>query len=430
MGFPWRVAVRFLTEGRFQTALVVFGVAAGVAVVTYITALVNGLQGNTIKRTLGVQPHVSIRPVKDVPLAGLPRAQRDAAAATTTATTATPPATPAGTAAAQASEFSTEQPRAQRTRSIDNWPPLVPMLEQMQGITAVSPMAAGAALAQRGEGSRAIALVGVDLERYDRIAALSDKLIAGSFRLGAGEAIIGKELAEDLGVQLGDRFTVALGRDTSESMRAVAIYDAGIRDVNRRNVYVPLRTAQSLLGIPGGITNLDLTVADVFTADRVGERLAARLPYEIESWMQTNSQLLSALDAQTMSTRLIRLVVLLVVVLGIASVLVVSVVQKRKEIGILRAMGASRWQMTGVFLIQGALVGAVGSMLGAGLAWLMIELFTALVKGADGKPLFPIALEFGTFIDVAVVATVCGVLAAVAPARSAARLDPAQAIRV
>jgi lipoprotein-releasing system permease protein len=416
--------VRFLTEGRFQTALVVFGVAAGVAVVTYITALVNGLQGNTIKRTLGVQPHISIRPVKDVPLAGLPRAQRDRVA------TATSPLTPGGTAADQATEFSTEQPRAQRTRSIDNWPPLVPMLEQTQGITAVSPMAAGAALAQRGEGSRAIALVGVDLERYDRIAALSDKLIAGSFRLGAGEAIIGKELAEDLGVQLGDRFTVALGRDTSESMRAVAIYDAGVRDVNRRNVYVPLRTAQSLLGIPGGITNLDLTVADVFTADRVGERLAARLPYEIESWMQTNSQLLSALDAQTMSTRLIRLVVLLVVVLGIASVLVVSVVQKRKEIGILRAMGASRRQMTGVFLIQGALVGAVGSMLGAGLAWLMIELFTALVKGADGKPLFPIALEFGTFIDVAVVATVCGVLAAVAPARSAARLDPAQAIRV
>jgi lipoprotein-releasing system permease protein len=158
--------------------------------------------------------------------------------------------------------------------------------------------------------------------------------------------------------------------------------------------------------------------------------MRARLPYEIESWMQTNSQLLSALDAQTMSTRLIRGVVMIVVVLGIASVLVVSVVQKRKEIGILRAMGASRAQMTRVFLLQGAVVSAMGAVLGAVLAWAMVVAFTALVKGADGRPLFPIALELATFAWVALGATTAGVLAAVVPARRAAGLDPAQAIRL
>jgi lipoprotein-releasing system permease protein len=168
----------------------------------------------------------------------------------------------------------------------------------------------------------------------------------------------------------------------------------------------------------------------VFRAEAVATRLRARLPYEIESWMQTNSQLLSALDAQTLSTRLIRGVVMLVVVLGIASVLVVSVVQKRKEIGILRAMGASRAQMTQVFLMQGALVSAAGSVLGAGLAWLMVEAFTALVKGADGRPLFPIVLDLATFARVAAGATLAGLVAAVAPARRAAALDPAQAIRL
>jgi lipoprotein-releasing system permease protein len=213
-------------------------------------------------------------------------------------------------------------------------------------------------------------------------------------------------------------------------MRAVAIYDAGVRDVNRRNVYVPLRTAQSLLGIPGGVTALDLTVTDVFGAEDVAQRLRARLPYDIESWMQTNSQLLSALDAQTLSTRLIRIVVMVVVVLGIASVLVVSVVQKRKEIGILRAMGATRSQMTRVFLMQGALVSAAGAVLGAGLAWAMVFAFTALVRGADGLPLFAITLHLETFATVAAAATLAGVLAAVAPARRAAQLDPAQAIRL
>jgi lipoprotein-releasing system permease protein len=436
MGFAWRVAVRFLVEGRFQTILLVVGVAAGVAVVTYITALVNGLQANTIRRTLGVQPHLSIRPVKDVPLAGAQGRQRVVVAPVGGAAPAGAPgvggAAPGGPGAAASApaELAVEQPRAQRTRSIDNWPPLLATLERVPGVTAVSPMASGAALALRGEGSRAIALIGVDLERYDRIAALGEKIVAGTMQLGPGEAIVGKELAEDLGLNLGDRFTLAIGRDLTDSPRVVAIYDAGVRDVNRRNVYVPLRTAQSLLGIPGGITNLDLTVADVFAAEDVAERLRARLPHEVESWMQTNSQLLSALDAQSMSTRLIRAVVMVVVVLGIASVLVVSVVQKRKEIGILRAMGASRGQMTRVFLVQGALVGAAGSVAGAALAWLMVFAFTSLVRGVDGQPLFPIVIEARVLGSIALLATVCGVLAAVAPARRAAALDPAQAIRL
>ena len=408
MGFAWRIAVRFLVEGKMQTLLLVIGVAAGVAVVTYITALIDGLQANTIRRTLGVQPHLTIRPVKDVPLAARLGAP--------------------GPAPATLSEI--DQPRAQRTRSIDNWGPLATMLESSTGIVAVSPMAGGAGLALRGEGSRAIALLGIELERYDRIAALSDKIVEGRARLAPGEAWVGRELAEDLGVQLGDRFTVQIGRGGGESMRAVAIYDVGVRDVNRRNVYVPLRTAQSLLGIPGGVTQLDLAVTEVFEAEEVAKRLRARLPHDIESWMQTNSQLLSALDAQTMSTRLIRLVVMVVVVLGIASVLVVSVVQKRKEIGILRAMGASRSQMTRVFLLQGALVSALGSLVGAVLAWAMVLAFTSLVKGADGEPLFPIVLSAVTFAWVAAGATLAGVLAAVAPARRAAALDPAQAIRL
>ena len=139
---------------------------------------------------------------------------------------------------------------------------------------------------------------------------------------------------------------------------------------------------------------------------------------------------MSALNAQSVSTGLIRLIVLLVVVLGIASVLVVSVVQKRREIGILRAMGATQGQMVRVFLVQGGIVGAVGSVLGLGLALLMIFLFTTFVRGADGQPLFAIVLPLSLGLQVALIASVCGVLAAIAPARRAAAMDPAQAIRI
>ena len=136
------------------------------------------------------------------------------------------------------------------------------------------------------------------------------------------------------------------------------------------------------------------------------------------------------MNAQSVSTGLIRGIVLVVVVLGIASVLVVSVVQKRREIGILRAMGATRGQMVRVFLVQGAIVGAVGSLLGLLLALAMILLFTAFVRGSDGQPLFPIVLPLSLAVQVALIATVCGVLAAIAPARRAAAMDPAEAIRI
>ena len=157
---------------------------------------------------------------------------------------------------------------------------------------------------------------------------------------------------------------------------------------------------------------------------------AARLPYKVEGWQEANASLVSALNAQSISTGVIRAVVMVVVVLGIASVLVVSVVQKRREIGILRAMGATQGQVLRIFLLQGAIVGALGSVIGVVLAVALIWAFSRLALGADGLPLFLITLHPALALQVAGVATLCGVLAAVAPARRAARLDPAQAIRM
>jgi len=204
----------------------------------------------------------------------------------------------------------------------------------------------------------------------------------------------------------------------------------GVKDLNRRTVIVSLRSAQNLLGLPGGATSIDLKVNDVWAAESLAQELRSQFPYKIESWQENNAQLVSALNAQSVSTALIRAVVMVVVVLGIASVLVVSVVQKQREIGILRAMGATRAQILRLFLVQGAVVGALGSVLGIALAVGMIWLFTRFVRSADGLPLFDISLSPTLAVQVAVIATVCSVLAAIAPARRAAAMDPAQAIRI
>ncbi|MDO8449914.1 MAG: FtsX-like permease family protein [Rhodoferax sp.] len=404
LGFERRVALRFLREGRMQTLLIIVGVAAGVAVIAYISALINGLQSNTLAKTLGAQAHITLRSPDDVVL-------------------------PARLTVPQGTALTETQPRAQRLRSVVNWQALVPLLERHDNVAAVSPLVSGSGLALRGEATQAIALMGVDLDRYDRIVGLRSKVDSGSARLAPGEAILGRELASDLGVRVGDRLTLQTGI-VSDSVRVTALVDLGVKDLNRRTVIVPLRAAQSLLGLPGGATGLDLALKNVWTAQALAEDLRRQFPYKIESWQENNAQLVSALNAQSVSTAMIRGVVLVVVVLGIASVLVVSVVQKRREIGILRAMGTTRGQILRVFLVQGAVVGAVGSLLGIALAVLLIWLFTHFVRGSDGLPLFAITLPLATALQVAFIATVCGVLAAIAPARRAAAMDPAQAIRI
>jgi lipoprotein-releasing system permease protein len=403
MGFELNVAVRFLREGRFQSVLIIVGVAAGVAVVAYISALVTGLQRNTLEKTLGAQAHVVFSPLDDRVSPVLTRPDDQAL-------------------------ISDTQSRAQRLRTVNNWPALTAALEARAGVSAVSPTVSGAALARRGEATRAVAITGVDLERYDRIVGLRSKLVAGRLSLAPGEAIVGQTLASDLGVRVGDRITVVTG-ERSETMRLSGLVDMGIKDLNRRLVVVPLRSAQSLLDLPGGVTQIDLRLDDVWQAQALAQSMSRALPYKIESWQETNAQLVTALNAQGISTALIRVVVSIVVVLGIASVLVVSVVQKQREIGILRAMGATRAQVLRVFLIQGGLVGSLGSVFGVALAAAMIWVFTHAVLGSDGQPLFAISLPPAMALQAVGLAMVAGVLAAVAPARRAARMDPAQAIR-
>ena len=409
MPFEWVVALRFLREGRLQTALIVGGAAAGVAVVMFITALVNGLQANTIKRVLGTQAHIVIRPIEEVA-----RPQRDAAAGESVAARV--------------------EARAQRLRSIDQWRALEPLLDRTPGVVAVSPMVSGPAFALRGDASKSVAVLGIDPARYDRIVAVGEKLVAGAFRLVPDDALIGKELAKDLGLAVGDRFrllTAETGTPVTQNFTVTGVVDLGVRDLNRRSVYVAFRTAQTLLALPGGASQIDLKVEDLFGAEELARRLEAQTGLTVESWMRTNEQLLAAINAQNLSTGTIRTFVALIVAVGIASVLVVWVVQKRREIGILRAMGATRERVQRVFLLQGAIVAVVGSLAGSLLATAMIAAFLRLARNADGTPLFD-TITLPPWLYVAAIggALVGGIAAAILPARSAARLDPAQAIRM
>lgn len=401
--FEFIAAVRFLREGRTQTVLIVAGVAIGVAVIVFMSALLTGLQANIIRRTLSAQAHIVILPPEEQarPLRG---DDKIAVAAIV-------------------------QKKAQRIRSIDQWQKLRNYLQAMPDVAAVSPEASGPAFAIRGDANRSISVIGIEPEQYVKVVALNEKIVEGELRISPSEAVIGTDLAKDLGVGVGDKFRVSTATGRSEIFIVGGIFDLGNKSVNQRNVYVPLHSAQTLVDLIGGVSSIDLTVHEIFKAEDIAQRIQAETGLEADSWIKTNAQFFTALNAQSFTNTVIRIFVGLSAAFGIASVLVVSVVQKSKEIGILRAMGTSRGQITRLFLIQGGLVGLAGSCIGSGMASLFLMGWRQMARNPDGTPMFFIAVDLKLLTWAMLIATLTGVFSAMFPARRAANLDPVVAIR-
>ncbi|MFV5506744.1 ABC transporter permease [Acinetobacter sp. 197] len=394
----WKIAVSFLREGRAQSLMITVGVAVGVAVIVFITALIQGLQANIIERTLGTQAHIRLLSPDEVNQVVSP---------------------PAGTV-----QLLQEDKRAQRLRSINNWQQITETLDQLPVLTAVSPVVSGPAFVQRGDAIESVALVGMNLERYQQIIPLKEYLISGQLRVGADDVLIGSQLAKDLGVQVGSKLRLDTGQQNSAVVNIAGIFELGVRDLDARYVYLDLKQAQSLLSLPGGITVIDLTIDDIFQADQVAAQIARLTSLKTESWIETNTQLMNAITAQSLSTNMIIVFVAISVAFGIASVMSVSVVQRTREIGILRATGATQSQILRVFLFQGAIFGLLGSVLGSVVSYGLVWVFNNF-----GPGLFYIPISIELVLLALLLATLTGVLAAAVPSRRAAALDPVEAIR-
>jgi lipoprotein-releasing system permease protein len=321
------------------------------------------------------------------------------------------------------------QPRAQRLRSVDQWEHIARIAASTPGVMAVSPVASGPAFAERGSASKSVALMGIQASEYKRVIRMDEYMLKGRFEVSGTQTIIGLDLARDLGITTGDKLRITTATGSRETLDVTGIFDMGNRDLNRRWVFVNLKLAQSLLGLPGGVSNIDLTLSNLFQAEQVANGLRAQTGQTVDSWMQTNAGLLNALANQTVSNNLIRSFVVIIVALGISSVLVVSVVQKQREIGILRAMGTTRQQIMAIFLLQGAWVGFLGSLLGSALAWTLLNVFSRIYKSPDGSQLLLVDLDPALVIMACAMACLVGLVAALIPARRAARMDPVQAIR-
>lgn len=404
MPFEWILATRFMREGVLQTLFITAGVALGVSVIVFMSALLGGLQESLFDRTLDYQAQIVVSAPEEVART-LHEAKNNLRYAHVI------------------------QPRAQRLRSVDQWQKVVKQLRSRADVAVVAPILSGGGFVLRGDANRAVAITGMEPESYLRLIALAEKMVAGSAKVGATDIVVGTDLAAELGVSLNDKLTLQTAAGANTTLTVSGIFDFGQRGQNKTAVYVALRTAQSLLGLAGGVTSIGLDANDPFQAELLAQSISMQTGMKAESWIVTNADLFTALNGQNITFFVIRLFVGLSAALGIVSVLVVSVLQKSKEIGILRATGTTRAQILRLFLVQGALYGLFGSVLGSGLGWGFLVAWRGYARNPDGTAFFTINFDPMLFLYAAIGALLVGTLAAVFPAQRAARLDPAIAIR-
>ena len=398
MPYALKIAGRYLTASMAQTALLVSGVAVGVFIFIFMSALIGGLADFIVSRTVGDISHVTIEPEPDDPALLL-----------------TLPGT-----------VLLAQERSSKTAILATAGSFVPLIEGLPAVRAVSPQITGAGFVKRGGQSEQVSITGLEPGRESAILDLAGYITAGTARLGAGSIILGQTLVQDMGLKLGQSIRLQSSEGVDALLTLTGIYQIGSGGPDRRMAYVSLTTARTLFAMPQGVSRIEIKLHDLYAADGVAAEIATLTGLPAKSWTVDGAQLLEALSAQAQTGYFLKTFAMITIIIGVASALLLSTYRRRPEIGIMRAMGASRRFVVGVFVLQGGLVGLLGGVSGAALGYLALLPFPSRENWRPG--ILPIDIHEGSY-GLAIALTVLGaVLASILPARSAARVDPVSAI--
>lgn len=404
MIFELKIALRFLKDGRGQTTFILLGIAIGVAVQVFLGTLISGLQRDLVNGTVGSSPHMTF-------------SAADAANPSVLDNEAAFVATSSG-------NFSRQD------KSLDNWKPMLATLDAAAETTAVSPVAEGNGFMIKSGERWPILVRGIEPQRANLIYDLTSKLRSGRFSIEGNQVLIGTALADEALLQPGDTFTFELPGGGQQSLTVSGIFDLGNNSLNATWLFMELGRAQRLLGFGDDISRVEVQIEDVFAADQLALKYEKQfIGVKSENWKVQNASLLSALTSQSSSSLTIQAFVLLAITLGIASVLAVSVVQKSRQIGILKAMGTSSSSASRIFLLQGGILGFLGSILGSFLGYALTQAFLWGTSIQTGEALFPLQFDPVSAAIIIAIATIASILSALLPARRSANLNPIDVIR-
>lgn len=376
-----RIARRFLWRSKVQSILIVLGIAIGIAVQVFVGSLITSLQDSLVDETVGSSSHVSLE------LAG-----------------------------GQAAFVFTDQDRAKVSTD-----PRVTAVAAVQSLSALVPV---------GEASVPVVVKGGTLADLDSIYRLSEKLVAGEISLTGDRIAAGKELAEQNGLAPGDSVRLVLADGSTVDTVLEGVFDLGAQAANERSVFSGLELASAALGRPvDRVSAVEMQIVDVFTSPDVAAGLQSAFPQlTVSEWQAKNSDLLTALQSQSTSSYMIQVFVIIAVMLGIASTLAISAVQKTRQIGILKALGMSDAKTGLVFLYQAGILGVIGTALGIALSLALTAVFSAVAKSGDSG-LFPIEPRLGFVLLSSGIGIAIALISAIIPYRKTARLDPIQVIQ-
>jgi lipoprotein-releasing system permease protein len=397
--FDLKVALRYLLSNRLQSALLIGGVAIAVTVFTFNAALINGLAEFQIDRVVGSSAHVTIEPA-----------------------TPRPAVAPA---AAGVVRLVATQPALQRREQIKEWRSVERIIDTLPGVTGVSYNIVGTGLVTRGEQTLPVSLKGVEPARLAAIAPINANIVEGEARLGLNDVLIGRKLANDLGIGVGQPIFITSNQGRERTLTVRGLYATGVESLDARLAYVNLDTARVMFDLPEGLTEIEIKLANIYAARAVARQLADTTGLEATAWMDKNQRLREALEGQGNSGQIIKMFTLITIVVGVASALLLTTFRRRPEIGIMRSFGISQRFVLSVFMLQGALIGIIGSLVGCFLGWG----FSTLLAGAgEGGRRLPVDPNLGQYDVALLLAAAASIAAALWPARAASRIDPVEAI--
>ncbi len=400
MRYGLKIAFRYLTANKAQTGLLITGVAVGVFVFIFMSALIGGLAVYLVQSTVGNVSHVTVEaPSREASLL-VSEADGDVLVVTQAATN-----------------------QRELLRTADAF---LPLIDTWEGIAATSRQVVGNGLAVRGQVRAPVSVTGVDLDKLSAIADIAGSITSGDADVSGMKVVIGSSLAEDLSIRVGQVLRLQSDRDIDLGLMVSGIFEIGVEALDRRAAFVSLATARTLFELPQGVSRIEIKLEDLNQAEQFARRIEAETGLAATPWTEGNAQLLSGLRAQANSGNLIKAFALITIVIGVASALLLSTYRRRPEIGIMRAMGASRGFVVLVFVTQGALIGLLGGMIGAAIGFAALSPFPLPENAEPGG--FPIDVRQGAY-GLAISLTALGaILASILPARSASRVDPVSVI--
>jgi len=383
MKLALQIAWRFLSSAKRQTIVIILGIAVGVSVQVFIGSLISGLQLSLVDSTIGSSSHITV-----------------------------------------ISEDSNAY--------IDNYlTTMDDLIAESDQIQVVSPVINMGGILEKGAQKNEILFRGFDLDKANEIYGFDLKITEGNLPSNLNDILLGVALKDELDLVPGDTIDIDI-LGNIRTLTVVGFFDFNVSVINSTWGIGTLATLQDVIGNTNAVSAIEMQIKDVFEAETLALSLDQTLSSSnlmTENWMSQNQELLSGLQGQSTSSLMIQVFVIISVVLGISSVLAITVMQKSKQIGILKAMGILDKDASKVFLFEGFILGIFGAiggvLLGLGLAYS----FTTFALNPDGTPVVPLFIDPGFIALSAMIALVASTLASLIPAIKSSKMTVIEVIR-